>query len=354
MSGGPRRRLVDRLFDNLSRRAVAWENDRGTSFFTFHRRPRRASEIGTWPQPGIAAPDAAVVIQGPVAAEHDFTLETCRLYTRLMPGARLILSTWADTAPALLAPFADLGVTVVLSDKPAYAGPFNVNMQIITAAAGVRRAVEDGARWVMKTRTDQRLYAPDAMAFLVALAQAFPVAGGTPQRHRIVGVGLGSLKFAPYHPTDQTVFGDAQDMLAYWTPPLRERESQEGLPPDAATLFASVPVGELCRRAAAESYLASQFLTRMGRNVDWTLEDTWAAYRDHFCFADITTTDFYWVKGQTYSQREHSVSYGALTNRAEIGFRDWLLLHGGHYTPADARPYEGALDLRFGDPVPAP
>ena len=293
-------------------------------------------------------------MQGPIATEHDFTLETCRLYTRLMPGTRLILTTWADTAPALLAPFADLGVTVVLSDKPAYAGPFNVNMQITTAAAGVRRAVEDGAEWVMKTRTDQRLYAPDAMAFLVALAEAFPVAGGTSQKRRIVGVGLGSLKFAPYHPTDQTVFGQADDMLAYWTPPLRERKSQEGLPTDAAALFASVPVGELCRRAAAETYLASQFLTRMGRSLDWTLEDTWAAYRDHFCFADITTTDFYWVKGQTYSQREHSVSYGALTNRAEIGFRDWLLLHRGHCVPADARLYEGALDRRFGDPLPSP
>lgn len=354
MSGEPRRRLVDRLFDRFSRRAVAWENDRGTSFLTLHRRPRRAAEIGTWPQPGIEPARAAVVIQGPIATEHDFTLETCRLYTRLMPGAHLILTTWADTAPALLAPFADLGVTVVLSEKPAYAGPFNVNMQITTAAAGVRRAVEDGAQWVMKTRTDQRLYAPDALAFLVALAEAFPVAGGTAQRRRIVGVGLGSLKFAPYHPTDQTVFGDAQDMLAYWTPPLRERDSQEGLQTDAATLFASMPVGELCRRAAAESYLASRFLTRMGRSLDWTLEDTWAAYRDHFCFADIAATDFYWVKGQTYSQREHSVSYAALTNRTEFGFRDWLLLHGGHYAPADARPYEGVLDRRFGDAVPAP
>jgi len=349
-------KLPQRLTDRLHRKALHWilgrENRDGPDdYLTLHRRPKRADRIGTWPEPGIAPARAAVVMQGPPATAQDFTLETLKLYRRQMPGTQLILSTWADTEPAILGRARDLGVTVVLSDKPAIPGLFNVNMQIVSAAAGVRRAVEDGAEWILKTRTDQRLYAPDALAFLVALAQAFPIVAETPQRHRIIGVGAGSLKFAPYHPTDQTLFGSAPDMLAYWTPPLRETAEVEG---SASELFGSLPIGRLCRQAAAESYLASQFLTRIGRPLDWTLEDSWAAYRDHFCFADLATTDFFWEKGQIYSQREHSFVYEAMSNRADMGFRDWLLLYGGHYIPADARRYEPVLLDRFNEPVPAP
>jgi hypothetical protein len=351
-----RRSLADRLFQKIMRGAVDRENAKGGSFMTVHTRPRRAAEIGTWPEPGIAPARTAVVMQGPIITDHDFTLETLRLYERLMPGAQLILSTWVDTDAALLAPIRDLGVTVVLSEKPAFAGLFNINMQIISAAAGVRRAVADGADWVMKTRPDQRLYAPDVIAYLIALAQAFPVgdtaAQKIPQKHRIIGVGFGSLKFAPYHVTDQTVFGAAEDMLAYWTPPLRDTGPRDGWPTDSLGIFKTVPVGESCRHSAPESYLASQFLVRMGRPLEWTLVDSWAAYRDHFCFADLATTDFYWVKNQVPTQRERVVDYDVVTNRTEIGFRDWLLLHGGQYRPEDARRYEAALLDRYNDPLP--
>lgn len=84
-------------------------------------------------------------MQGPICTDHDFTLETLRLYARQMPGARLVLSTSVDTDAALLAPIRGLGVTVVLSEKPAFAGLFNVNMRITSAAAGVWRALADRA-----------------------------------------------------------------------------------------------------------------------------------------------------------------------------------------------------------------
>lgn len=355
MTSPRKRSLADRAFQKFMRRAVDRENATGGSFMTVHNRPRRAAEIGTRPEPGIVPARTAVVMQGPVSTEHDFTLETLRLYVHQMPGTQLILSTWAGTDVGLLAPIEDLGVTVVLSEKPVYAGLFNVNMQITSAAAGVRRAIADGADWVLKTRTDQRLYAPDVIAFLITLAQTFPVGGlagaGSPQSHRIIGVGLGSLKFAPYHVTDQSLFGAASDMLAYWTPPLRETGPREGWPTDSLGIFQTVPVGESCRHSAPESYLASQFLMRMGRPLEWTLVDSWAAYRDHFCFADLSTTDFYWVKNQVPTQREHSFVYDTVTNRTEIGFRDWLLLYGRQVRPEDARRYEGALLDRYNDPV---
>ena len=325
--------------------AIRYANRRADTFTTYHERPKFARRLGTWGESATAREPMAVAMQGPVATQDDFTLETLKIYRAHMPECRLILSTWNDTPEAILAPMADLGVEIVLSEKPAHPGLQNVNMQIVSASNGVRRAIEGGAEWILKTRTDQRLYDPNVMSFLIGTAKAFPVAGPA-QKHRIVGVGHGSLKFAPYHVTDQTVFGHAEDMLVYWTPPLRE-DLPGSLPKGIATIYATVPVGKLCRHGAPESYFASEFLKRRGWTPVWTLEDTWAAYRDRFCFVDPAATDFFWVKAQTHSLREQSFRYDIVSNRHEMGFRDWMLLYSRQLGVEAARDYEVALDATF-------
>lgn len=336
-----RARAARRLVARAARYANRWSRH----FTTLHNRPKFAWMIGTWGEPALPREPMAIVMQGPVATQDDFSLETLKLYRQHVPHCRLILSTWNDTSEAVLSPIAALGVEIVLCEKPAHPGFFNVNMQITSASNGVRRAVDGGAEWVLKTRTDQRLYSPDVMNFLIAAARAFPVRGG-PQRFRIIGIGHGSLKFAPYHVTDQTVFGHAEDMLTYWTPPLRG-DLPDGWPTSTGEAFARMPVGALCRHAAAESYFASEFLRRRGWPPAWTLEDTWAAYRDRFCFVDAGATDFFWVKGQTNSLSELLVRYDVVSNRHEMGFSDWLLLYSEQLSAERGRAYESALDLPF-------
>jgi type IV secretory pathway VirD2 relaxase len=104
----------------------------------------------------------------------------------------------------------------------------------------------------------------------------------------------------------------------------------------------------------AESYLASHFLMRMGRKLDWTIEDSWRAYRDHFCVTDYGTTDFYWVKSQTYTRREMNKTYDHVTNRQELSFLEWILLHSGQLPTQSAQHYESALDKTFMDNVLQP
>jgi len=353
--------MVDKqwIHDRVARRVLQWAVRHaihyGEHFATYHERPKRASQVGTWPERGATAKGCAIVMQGPIATDDDFTRETLALYVRHFPECRLILSTWTDTPNKLLDPIRQLGVEIVLSDKPRLAGLFNVNMQLTTAGAGVRAAVGEGAEWILKTRTDQRLYNPDAIAYLIALAQAFPVAPGFRQRHRIVGVGQGSLKFAPYHLTDQTVFGHAEDMLTYWTPPLLDTPRPAHWPENLAEIYQQTPIEELCRTASPECHITSSFLSSIGRTLDWSLQDSWAAFRDHFCFADYATTDFYWVKGQTYSLREFSNVYDKVSNRQEFTFREWLLMYNGTLKPEHAQRYEGVLATRFTDAVvPSP
>lgn len=343
--------VPDSLVRRLLPRGISLANKRTKHFRTYHERPKYAHQVGTRSEHGVRGEPMAIVMQGPIAAEYNFTLETLRIYARHMPECRLILSTWKDTPKDQLDPIAGLGVEIILSDRPARPGLYNVNMQLISAAAGVRRAAEAGAEWILKTRTDQRLYNPDAMGFLMATARTFPVGGNCKQRYRIVGVGHGSLKFAPYHVTDQTVFGHAEDMLAYWTPALREAPPPMHWPTTPLDIYLKVPIGEVCRYGAAETYIASEFLARIGRPLEWTLQDTWAAYRDHFCFVDYEATDFFWVKSQSSTLREFSVRYDVKWTRNEVNFREWLLLHSGLLPCEAAARYESVLDQYFTEPI---
>jgi len=341
------RRLRSALWEKALWRAAKELTVASNEFVTFHRRPKYAAEIGTWSDPGAALERCAIVMQGPPHREDNFTVESLSLYKRLYPSAVLYLSTWTDADSVLLEELGAMGVTVIRCEKPSMPGLFNLNMQLVTSHAGVAAAHAAGAEWILKTRTDQRMYSPNALQYLIELARTFPPADADKQRHRIIGVGRGTLKYAPYHLSDQTVFGHSDDMLAYWNAPLRNEAAPPEWPTKLADIFSEVSVLDLCRRGAAEPYLTSSYLERIGRPLQWTLEDSWAAFRDHFCIADYETTDLYWHKAQAASLQEFDYHYRFINNRREFGFRDWLLLYKGSLRPSQAELHNSAMGSRF-------
>ena len=54
-------------------------------FFTFHLRPKRADKIGTVADKSLKYSKVAIVIQGPIVYDEDFTLETIKLYKKIFP-----------------------------------------------------------------------------------------------------------------------------------------------------------------------------------------------------------------------------------------------------------------------------
>lgn len=356
-----RRSLLMRLNRRLQRAALRQELVKGDQFVTRRSRPKMTADIGDGSDqalstaPVLRCEPCAIVMQGPVWPHDDFTFQTLELYARHMPGCLRILSTWSDLPADQQQRFEAAGIEVVMSGKPEIAGSYNVNMQITGAAAGVRRAVEQGATWILKTRTDQRLYHPELMSGLAALAKSFPVQGTARerQRHRIFGIGQGTKKFALYHLSDQTVFGHAEDMALYWTPPLKQEIFPAHWPQDPAAVYHQIPIGDFCRHGAAESYITSQYLLRIDRPLAWTLEDSWAAFRDHFGVIDYGATDFFWAKPHRWRLEqgafpvEETVAYGSLHNRRELTFLEWLQLYAGHLRPEDASDYEQVLSEPF-------
>ena len=312
------------MITRLSRRLCDWALERfearQRAFFTYHLRPSTADAILNPEGQAELNHHLSVVIQGPVVEKHDFTLQTIALYKKHFPGASIILSTWSDCSDDALRRCDQLGVYALRSEKPSYAGTSNINYQLVSSRKGIELAQSLGADYVLKTRTDQRLYAPNVAEYLYNLSELFPATGPKlRQNKRIIGTSLDSFKFRMYGMTDMLLYGTAEDMQLYWSADLDSRRFTDEQIRDAIA-----SIGNWARWRVCEVYLATEFLKKVGHELRWTLEDSWTAFRHHFCIVDHEQLDLYWPK---YSRQEHRWRNYHCPATAELNFREWLNIY---------------------------
>jgi hypothetical protein len=287
-------------------------------FITYHLRPMRSADVkrSSIAMPGL--PPYAVVLRGLVVAENDFTLETLRLYAKLFPGAPLIVSTWDDTPEALLAPMRLIpGIEIVLSAHPDKPGYGHSNYQIALARTGILKAESMGAAYIIKTRTDQRMYATDLYPFLYGLLEALPLKSVGTQKKRLVALSTYTLKYRRYSLNDMFFFGTVSDLKLYWDIPFDTR--------DIAKKFT---VGDWQDAKVCEAYFFTSFLKNIGHQIKDTYEDFWAALGSYFVIVDAQTLDWYWPKWARHEEYRNR-RYDTVTLGEEINFKEWIVLQQG-------------------------
>ncbi len=314
------------------------------NFVSYRLRPKSCDGIPRLEVcSGLA--DVAIVLQGPLLLENDFTLETVRLYRRGFPDATVIVSSWTDADPDTVSRLEKEGAIVVLSKLPENCGHLNINYQAVNTLAGIRKGIEIGAKYICKTRTDQRLYHPDAFGHLLNLLNCYPVCNDDfkeEQRGRIVSVCMpyGDM-FYPYAVSDFLYFGFAEDIERLFSFPLDTREKGKG------------GLG-MSRREIAEKLIAPEvqiirsFIEAMGGNSECTVSAWWRFMKNHMIMLNKDEIGLYWPK---YSERyaEHSINGHYYLIEKENAFHcynfdfiHWLMLYTGMlvYKPE----YEGLAD----------
>lgn len=282
-------RLIDRMRGQLT---------------TWHRRPMYAKDYLLTRDASTDTARLAVVLQGPLAKETDFTVETVKFYKIIFPNTPVIVSTWDDEDAEYLNRLRKEGAEVILNKKPIYPGPSNVNFQITSTRAGIKRAKDLGVDYVIKNRTDQRVYNPNSQKFLLNLIKAFPLTHNYPlQKQRIVNLCFATFKYKLYHASDTFMFGTVEDMLLYFAVPLVEEKPREKI---------FIP----------EYYLFSEFLKRIGRTLKGTLQDSWETYAQHIVIVDQASLDLYWHKLKRYREYPER-EYHRNENRL-VYFSEWL------------------------------
>ena len=218
----------------------------------------------------------AIVIQGPIVYEDDFTYRTICYYSMLYPEVKLILSTWkSEKARIEFQRFYELPVEIVLSDPPSQKGVLNVNYQVKSTYAGIVRAKELGYEYVIKTRTDFRLYADDCILYLHTLAELF---SDGEYSHKRLAILQPYLDMAYYIP-DYIISGYVEDMLRFWRDDAFFPDHTDGLNP--------------------EMLLFSRYIKSLGSYIEKPL-DHLEDYIDMLCREFIVTDPaaykWYWKK----------------------------------------------------------
>ncbi len=260
----------------------------------------------------------AIVVQGPVITEENFTIESLRLYRYNMPDALLILSTWY-IPEELNSEIESCNIQVIINKRPDNPGVQNVNMQIIATRAGVIAAEKMGAEYILKTRTDQRIYHPSIDVYLLNLLSCFPLSHEYPaQAKRLVAISLNTFRYRMYGISDMFLFGWVSDMVMYWNIPEDDR-----LVPSSRDTKGRLTWKEASRRRFCEVYFCTEYLKKIGKECIFTLEDSFRVMKEHFIIIDREALRLYWHKYTINSDRY--AGYGLYD--PEISFNDWLLLY---------------------------
>jgi hypothetical protein len=234
----------------------------------------------------------AIVVQG--AVTKGVTAHVLRILTTLNPDNLVLLSTWDDTDPELLAEAGVIADEVVTSTPPAIAGVQNRNRQIVSTRAGIERALDLGARTIVKTRTDLAILGESVFEQAERWLQNFDAsrARRLGLQNRLIVPSSYTRKYLLYHPSDLVMLGAAEDMAQFWSAPLDPRSGEllTVASPDSAMAAVNL-AGH-----PAESYFGLQFCRTLERAVAGTLVDSWAFYRDLFAVVDNDWFDLLWFK----------------------------------------------------------
>jgi len=291
----------------------------GGNFFTYKiisKTPRKSSSKE--PYQSNSNNNFAIVMQGPYLQGDSFTLETLRLYRRNFPGANIILSTTSTLIAKDSMALGDLDIEIINNKAPDNPGIANVNFQIVTSSAGVRRARDLEAKYVLKTRTDQRISHPNLDDYLFSLLKTFPIkVNGLSQNERLIACSLNTFKLRLYGVSDMFMFGDIDDMINYWDRPLDLRSLKDtGLNLDTVT-WREHAVAEM-----AEVGFCTHFLRKVGHNPEFKVAKSLGALAEHFIIIDQDAIRLFWNKYTLDDNR-----YQGFGDFPELTFNGWLMLN---------------------------
>lgn len=287
------------------------------AYITIHKRPFRPAGVV---DSNNDMPDLGVLIQGPILSKDDFTIETIKLYKKQFINSPIVVAVWEDEEASKINEIEQLGVVVARCEKPLHSGPFNINFQIQGTRCGINKVKKLGCKYVLKTRSDQRIYNGGALKYLYNLQETFPIVESKLSK-RIVVSSFTTLKYRPFSVSDMLVFGEIEDMINYWGLPFDDRTNND-------INYETIKEFTDCR--ISEVYIASEFMKTMGKDVELTLEEYWESLKEYFVIADHQALNVQWPKYKQEEEHRYRF-YHAKHSYELLGFADWLSIYQGNW-----------------------
>jgi hypothetical protein len=257
--------------------ALDYLNTTEKKFFTLTIRPKVVENYKSIIS--SETDQTAIVIQGPIMYENDFTLNTVKLYKNIFPNSKIILSTWDDEKVDIFKNICH----VVKSIKPPNYGRKNVNLQIISTINGIKLASNLGCNYVLKTRCDQRIHSKNLLPYFFKLL--------SPNYDKLIISSFNTFKLRYISVSDMFMFGSTKELSLYWNTELDNNNGFETYDPITKE-FCFMP----------EYFLAKRYLMLKGFSKCDSKDNRINGMFDSFIIVDHRILDVYWPK---YSKIEN-------------------------------------------------
>ncbi len=172
-----------------------------------------------------------IVLQGPIDRNEDFTINTIRLFRHIYPEVKLVFATWKgelNESEKRIIKEQKCELLELESCPPEFKGKGrkigHLNNQLLSSLEGIKILKRMGAEYVLKIRTDVRLYKYDFIPYFMNLISQYPYVGKI-QNCRLLNVSfLNTLASVPFHMSDFIWFGEIEDMERLYSIPNRKKE----------------------------------------------------------------------------------------------------------------------------------
>ncbi len=295
-------------------------------------------------KPTYTFDDTAIVIQGPIVYDNNYTAETFKLYRSIYPNVPIVISTWqGEATDDFRRECRENSVILLENAPPEVAGAWNINMQLKSSFCGVKYVQENtSAKFVLKTRTDQRINRFDFLVYFKNLLETFPPKGNKLQ-HRIIMIESNATKTMPFFFSDFLSFGHVLDISRMYGIPLHQdpgdmtytgRHVQRWLKLQAhlSNPLRSLDYDKvtkqshklfkynkmLSRFCNPEIYITRTFYKKYIAPIDESklLETSWKFIRDYVILVDSNSLLFDWCK---YEHSRYKID-----ESTKLAFSRWL------------------------------
>jgi hypothetical protein len=241
--------------------------------------------------------DFAILIQGQFIHKADFTYNTLLLYRKIYPNIKILLSTWEDAIEThIKLNLEKHNIEVLLSKKPEYFGIQNINLQIKSTSEGLKFLSSKGVLFVLKTRTDQRIYS-SANYLKHMISNVTPISINHINdsiKYKLFISNLNMYRYRKYIISDMFMFGNINDMLKFWDVPFQR--------------ISFLPLSnnpDFYLREIAEGYLLKNFFNTIEFIPSNTQFDSDNFIQNYFSLIEKDSLKLFWYKNNHFFENEY-------------------------------------------------
>jgi hypothetical protein len=282
----------------------------------FNLKPNKIGEINK--VENILYSSLSIIIQGKPVYENNFTLESIKLYQKIFPGCNLILSTWDNIDNYLVTELLKINVTVVKNVIPTNKGVSNINLQIKSTLSGLNCAKKLNSIYIIKTRTDQRIYASSILSYLINLSKAINKIESPNYYSRIIVSSKNTFSNRLYSISDMFQFGFIDDLIDFWTVSENDIRAFSNYVSQNTRTF-KIPSYAV---EVPEIILCALYLKKKNHVLKWTQNDFEEVLINYFIVIDKELIDIYWTKYKPIENPNEYYSENA--SLYEFKFVDWF------------------------------